>query len=326
MKKVVLSIVATVVCVIAAGGLFLTLKGPAMKPAPNIKVAMTPERIERGRYIFENLAHCDGCHSPRDWMALDAPTIAETRGSGATFPAEFEFPGTVTSANITPDKETGLGAWTDGEKIRAIREGVSRDGRALFPFMPYPAYAKMSDEDVEALVAFMNTLKPVRKAQPKTVLNFPVNLLVKFEPKPVEGKVGNPDRNNPLKYGEYLVEMGECMACHTMKERGKNIAGKEYAGGFEFPIAGFLVRSANITPDEETGIGKWSEERFINTFKDRGRVATGSAAKATQATFSPMGWADRSHLEEADLKAIFAYLRTLKPVYHPVEVHPAAAN
>jgi len=326
MKKVILTAGLVAVAAIGCGAAFVAMTTPKMRAAVDIKVPMTPERIERGRYLFEQVAHCDGCHSPRDWTKLTGPTIAQTRGAGSEFPPELGFPGRIVAANITPDPETGLGGWTDGEKIRAIREGVSRDGRALFQLMPYREYAHMSDEDVESLVAYLNTLKPVRSQLAKTELNFPVNLLVRLTPKPVEGRVANPDKRNKVKYGQYLVALGECAGCHTPKERGENIAGKEFAGGEEFRIAGFLVRSANITPDEETGIGKWSEERFVSTFKGHAELTAESAPRATQATFTLMSWMDQSKLDDEDLKAIYAYLRTLRPIYNPVEKHPPVAN
>ncbi|MBE0656520.1 MAG: c-type cytochrome [Bryobacteraceae bacterium] len=313
---------AVAICGIA----YLILTGPEMQAAPDIKVPMTAERIERGRYLFENVAHCTGCHSPRDWGKFSAPVNAGTVGSGVEFPAELGLPGRIVATNLTPDPETGLGNWTDGEKIRAIREGVSRDGRPLFPFMPYPSLSKLCDEDVEAIVAYMNTLKPVKNRLPQTKLDFPVSLMAKFAPKPVHGKVTSPSRSDRLAYGRYLVTIGDCAGCHTPKERGKDIEGKEYAGGMEFPIAGMLVRSANITPDEETGIGTWTEERFVSQFKGHAEKSFETAPKAVQANFTLMGWMDYSKMQEEDLRAIYTYLRTLKPVHNPVERHPPVAN
>jgi hypothetical protein len=103
-----------------------------------VKVEMTPERVARGEYLFKVAADCGGCHSERDWSKFSAPVVQGGEGKGFVFPPELALPGTVVAPNLTPDPETGLGAWSDGEKIRAIREGISRDGRALFPMMPYP--------------------------------------------------------------------------------------------------------------------------------------------------------------------------------------------
>src|SRR5262249_38728318 len=159
----------------------------------------------RGRYLFENLCDSDGCHSQRDFTRFGAPVIVPGRGQGFEFPTELGLPGRVNASNITPDRETGIGNWTDGEKIRAIREGVDREGRTLFPMMPYPSYRYMSDEDVESLVVYLNALPPVRHAVPPTQVKFPVNLFIKGVPQPA-GSVRPPNRSDRMKYGEYLVQ------------------------------------------------------------------------------------------------------------------------
>src|SRR6185503_21299802 len=100
------------------------------------------------------------------------------RGQGFVFPQEVGLQGTIVESNITPDRETGIGAWTDGEKIRAIREGIGRDGRVIFPLMPYQNYRLMSDEDLYALVAYLNSLPAVRNPLPATRVNFPESLRI----------------------------------------------------------------------------------------------------------------------------------------------------
>ncbi len=300
----------------------LAVKEPAQRPAPALQVERSEVRLARGKYLYEQAFHCAGCHNERDWSRFSAPSVAGRTGAGAVFPPELGLPGRVVARNLSPDRETGIGAWTDGEIARAIREGVSRDGRALFPFMPYKAYRDMSDEDLYSLIAYMRALPAIRNAQPATELDFPVSLFVKFEPQPLERGVAAPDRKNRLAYGAYLVKMSACVECHSPMEKGKIVAGKEFAGGHEFHIMGFTVRSANITPDEETGIGKWSEERFVSKFKGYANMTPESAPKHTQANFTLMPWIEMASMPEEDLKAIYAHLRTLKPVYNSVEVHP----
>jgi hypothetical protein len=118
----------------AAGLAYLYLRKPAQAPPSTVKVAMTPERIARGKYLFENVSDCDGCHSQRDFTRFDGPVVPTGRGRGSNLSELIPaLPGTVVASNITPDIETGIGGWSDGEKIRAIREGISRDGRALSP-------------------------------------------------------------------------------------------------------------------------------------------------------------------------------------------------
>jgi mono/diheme cytochrome c family protein len=300
----------------------LAFKQPDQRSAPALTVERTEARIARGKYLYEQAAHCGGCHNDRDWKLFSAPTRAGRAGAGFVFPAELEFPGTISAPNITPDRETGIGGWTDGEIARAIREGVSRDGRALFPFMPYKAYRSMSDEDVYSVIAYLRTLPALRQPQPRTELNLPVNLLVKFEPKPLDHAVPAPDRSNSKAYGEYLVRIAGCIECHSPFDNGKVVEGKEFAGGHEFVINGFTVRSANITPDEETGIGKWSEDRFVAKFKGYASMTSANAPKHTQANFTLMPWIETASMPEQDLRSIYAYLRTLKPIYNSVEVHP----
>jgi mono/diheme cytochrome c family protein len=322
LKKLVVSIALGAVAVLGGGGAYLSLRKPAMRPASNIRVAMTPERIERGEYLFEHATGCADCHSERDFSKFGGPIVAGRTGSGLAFPPELGLPGRIIAPNITPDKEAGIGTWTDGEKIRAIREGVSKDGRALFPFMPYLNFARMSDEDVESIVAYMNTLAPIKSNPGRTELDFPVSLLVKGMPKPLSGPVPPPNRSDRVKYGEYLATIGDCITCHTQEERGELIAGMEYAGGREFRIGAHVVKSANITPDETSGIGKWSEERFVSKFKGYANMQGDNIPKANQSNFTLMPWLMMSRMNEDDLKAIYAYLRTVKPIYNPVETHP----
>ncbi len=324
-KKIVLIIVLVVVGVPAAGLAFLYIRKPAQAPPPDIKVAMTPERIERGRVIFENISDCDGCHSQRDFTKVGGPVVPSGRGRGNVLSSLMTgLPGTVVAPNLTPDPETGLGNWTDGEKIRAIREGVDRDGRALFPMMPYPHYRNMSDEDVESLVAYIDSLPPVRNPLPKTKLMFPVFLFIKSVPQPV-GHVAPPDTGDRIKRGEYLVSLGGCNDCHTPLERGQPIDGMSLAGGQTFATTLGTVVSANITPDIDTGIGKWSQEFFVKKFYDYKGYAAGDAPPLPgPEAFTLMPWLSFSHLTEDQLTAIYSYLKTVKPVRHPVETHPGA--
>jgi mono/diheme cytochrome c family protein len=326
-KRILLSILAIAIVVPAGGLAYLYLRKPATAPPSGIKVAMTPERIARGQYLFEVVADCDGCHSQRDFTRIAGPVVPAGRGRGVNMSELVaELPGMVVARNITPDTETGLGAWTDGEKIRAIREGIGRDGRALFPMMPYGGFRRMSDEDVESVVAYMNTLTPVRYPLPVTKLDFPLPLMIKSAPQPA-GTVPPPDRSDRLKYGEYLVTVAGCGGCHTPAERGAPIAGKEFAGGEKFAAPAYgTVYSANITPDRETGIGKWDEEFFVKKFYDYREYAEhGPPAMTNPEQFTVMPWLTLCRLSREDLGAIYTYLMTLKPVRNAVETHPKKA-
>jgi hypothetical protein len=303
---------------------YLYVRKPATAPPPGITVPMTEARIARGRYIYK-LADCDGCHSERDYSRFGGPVVESGRGRGVVFPPELGLPGTITAPNITPDPETGLGAWTDGEKIRAIREGVGRDGAALFPMMPYEAYRSMSDEDVESLVAYLNTLPPIRNQVPRSQVRFPVSLLMKSAPQPA-GPVPPPDRSDRLRYGEYLVKIGDCGGCHTPAENGKPLAGMAYAGGKLFRIGPFQVVSSNITPDPKSGLGTWSEDYFLRRFYLYRDYVNQGSPHVGKESFTLMPWLNLATLPPDDLKAMYAYLRTVPPVHHYVNPHPAAGG
>jgi mono/diheme cytochrome c family protein len=223
--------------------------------------------------------------------------------------------------NITPDPKTGIGTWTDGEKIRAIREGIHKDGSALFPMMPYEEYRHMADEDVQALVAYLNTLAPVEHDVPRPVLGFPVNLLIKGTPRPVDKPVSMPDRSNRRVYGEYLTTVGVCVVCHTEAEQGSLDRTRLFAGGRRFDVLGNIVFTSNITPHKATGIGDWDLNRFLDRFRQH-RVPVETLPPFDKQLFTLMPWRELAELPDDDLAAIYEYLRTQRPVENKVVPHP----
>jgi mono/diheme cytochrome c family protein len=325
-KKVLLvagCLVGLAVVVGGAGIAYLFLRKPTQALPSSIKVAMTPERIARGKYLFESVADCGGCHSQRDFTRVGGPEVLSGRGRGNVLSEIMKgLPGTVVASNITPDVETGIGAWTDGEKIRAIREGVSRDGRALFPMMPYQGFRRFGDDDVQSLVAYLNSLSPVRNPLPVTKLIFPVSVLIKSAPQPV-GSVPPVDRSDKTKYGEYLVAVGGCGDCHTPAEKGQPVPGKLVAGGQRFETVYGTVVSPNISPDIDTGTGKWSEEFFLKKFYDYKEYAeNGPPSMASPEAFTLMPWLVFARKTPDELSAIYAYLRTVPAVHNLVDTHP----
>lgn len=318
----ILELFTVLVGLAAIGGFsYLYLHKPKMAPPSDVKVKATPARLARGKYLF-TLADCDGCHSQRDFSRFGGPVVESGRGQGNVFPAEMALPGVVAPRNISSDTETGIGSWTDGEKIRAIREGISRDGTPLFPMMGYERFRHMSDEDVYSLVAYLNTLPPVKHRVPRSRIEFPASVFMKDAPQPA-GQVPEPDRSNKLKYGEYLVTLAGCQDCHTPAKRGKPLPGLTLAGGEMFRFAGdMVVVSANITPDPDSGIGLWREQDFLDRiYQYKEYVENGSPAVGPE-SFTLMPWLNFAQLEPEDLKAIFAYLQTQKPIYHVVDSHP----
>jgi len=171
---------------------------------------------------------------------------------GFQFGPSDGVPGFVQAQNITSDPETGIGKWTDGEVLRAMREGVKNDGSALFPMMPYPQFAIYDDEDANAIVAYLRTLKPVRHEIRPRSLSFPVNLLIKFAPQPLEGPMKKPTEH--LAYGKYLSTVAGCVICHTpMDDHGQRIEAREFGGGWEMKSGDMRVITSNITPAEGRG-------------------------------------------------------------------------
>jgi mono/diheme cytochrome c family protein len=283
--------------------------GPRVRPLTNRTFERTPERLARGQYLVENLG-CFDCHGEHDWTKHDAPLIEGTRGAGyVDFPLAG-LPGRVVPPNITADPETGAGNWTDDMLARAIREGIGHDGRALFPFMPYPDMALASDEDLASVIVYLRSIPPIRKALPNTEIIFPVKYLMRSAPQPITAPVPQPDVSTPEKRGEYLVTIAACTDCHTPQAKGQPIRGLEFAGGFILEGPWGRVASANITPDP-SGISYYDEALFLEMI----RTGYVKARKINQI----MPWWHFRNLTDEDLRAMFAYLRTLKAVKHRVD-------
>jgi cytochrome c553 len=148
-----------------------------------------------------------------------------------------------------------------------------------------------------------------------------VNFLIKSAPQPVTAPVSMPARSDRQAYGKYLVTMASCGGCHTQEENGQPKMQLAFAGGMEFRFPEFSVRSANITPDGETGIGKWDENRFVEKFRGYANLTLENAPAAVQTNFTLMPWSIWSKLPEDDLRAIYAYLRTVPPIRNAVDPH-----
>ncbi len=322
--RVLAALLLLAVVLAGAGVTYLYVRKPKQAPPSAIKVAMTPERIARGAYVFTSIADCDGCHSQRDFSLVGGPVVVSGRGQGMVLSDwNIGLPGFVVAPNLTPDVETGLGKWTDGEKIRAIRDGVDREGNALFPMMPYQGFRNMSDDDVEAVVAFLDSLPPVKNPLPKTKLDFVPALTIKSLPRPA-GSVPHPDQGNRKQYGQYLVGLAGCQDCHTPSDaHGQPLPGKDFAGGQRFETKFGTAVSANITPDPETGTGKWSAEFFAKKFYDYKPYAENGCPKLPgPEAFTLMPWLDFSRITPDDLTAIYTHLRSVAPVHNAVETHP----
>ncbi|MCF6406451.1 c-type cytochrome [Chitinophaga filiformis] len=318
-KKTILRILATVVLLVVlvaiSGYSYLRFALPNVGAAPDITIERTPARIARGSYLVNHVAGCTDCHSQRDFSKLAGPVLPDSRGAGGVrFDQSFGFPGVFYSKNITP---YGLSKWSDGEIYRAITSGVDRHGKTLFPVMPYTSYGKMQTEDVYAIIAYLRTLPAVPNDVPASSADFPVSLLMNLTPADPQ-PVAHVDRADTVGYGRYLVMTAGCADCHTYKVQGKD-SGDAFAGGTAFPLpGGGMSRAANLTPDKETGLGSWTAEQFVARFKAFTDSATRNQPVAKGGFNTMMPWAYYSGMDTSDLRSIYTYLKTLKPVHHQV--------
>ena len=176
--KIVSYILLSFVILAIVGFIYFNSAYPKAGPALNVKVEITPARIERGKYLANHVTGCMDCHSTRDWTKYSGPIISGTEGKGGEkFGEELGLPGTIYSKNITP---ANLHSWTDGEIIRAITSGVTKDGKTLFPLMPYMGFSQLSQEDVYSIVAYLRTLNKIQNDVPESHIKFPVSLIIKY--------------------------------------------------------------------------------------------------------------------------------------------------
>jgi mono/diheme cytochrome c family protein len=310
-----LLVVLVVLVVLLAAAISVTIGwrpilGPRARAVSNRQFERTPQRLERGRYIATAVSGCMFCHSEHDWKMPGLPIVQGMEGSGEIIPEEG-LPGRIVASNLTSDPVTGLGHWTDDEIARAIREGIGRDGRALFPMMPYVNFRHMSDEDVASVVVFLRSLPAVKHELAKTEIIFPVKYLIRSVPEPITAPVtgdgGSPD---PVQHGAYLATIGNCADCHTPRVKGAAVPGMDFAGGSPFAGPWGRVSSANLTPDA-SGIAYYDEALFLEVMR------TGHVRARALNPIMPVSVF--KGMTDDDLKAIFAYLRTLKPVKHRVD-------
>ncbi|MBC7893749.1 MAG: c-type cytochrome [Sphingobacteriaceae bacterium] len=310
------------VLILGAFGYF-TVAFPKAEPAPELNIERTPERVKRGEYLATNVAVCLDCHSKRDFSLYAGPPTPGTFGAGGErFGHDFGLPGEVYTKNLTPH---GIGDWTDGELFRAITTGVGRDGHALFPVMPYGIYGKMDPEDIKDIIAYLRTLPAIKNDLPKRQLDFPLNFIVETIPGPAQPQK-KPDTLDRVAYGKYLVTMASCGDCHTPTDKDhKPVPGRDLAGGVEFKFPQGTLRPANLTPDK-TGLGQWTEAQFVQRFRVYADPAFEAPKMDPKGFNTIMPWLMYGKMKESDLKAIYAYLRSVKPVRNEVVKFTPAQN
>ena len=274
----------------------LLLAAPGVVAAQGVS---DPAVVARGKYLAL-AADCGACHT------ADA---SKPMAGGVAVPTPF---GLIYAPNITPEKASGIGAWSDNDFVRAMHQGIGKQGENLYPAFPYEAFTLLSRDDVLAIKAYLFSLKPIHNIVPANDLSFPFNQrwilwgwkLFNFRDARFHPETG---RSAQWNRGAYLVEALEhCGTCHTPRnitlglERDRNLAGGA-AGAWD---------AFNITPDKTGGIGAWSDSevfQYLATGATPGKAwAAGPMAEAVQNSLS--------QIDPDDLHAIIAYLRTQRPI------------
>ncbi len=254
-------------------------------------------QLERGRYLVETVAACGNCHTPK---GPNGP-LPDKKLAGGDIIKHADF--TAATANITPDPETGIGKWTDDQIFLAIREGRRPDGSLIGPAMPSRSYRNLADGDVRAIVAYLRSVPPVYN--PITVKSHYDDPLPASWGPPV-GHVEAPPKKDRIAYGAYLAgPVARCTDCHTEPRPGE--PARVGAGGKSFYGPWGISVSANLTPDETSGLGEWSDaeiERAIRT----------GIARDGHKLFPPMPFAAYRHITDDDMAALIAYLRSLPAI------------
>lgn len=263
--------------------------------------------VARGEYLFR-AANCQSCHT-------DAKNKGALLAGGRALKTPF---GTFYAPNITPDEATGIGAWSEADFIAALREGRAPDGSHYFPVFPYTSFSGMRDEDMRALKAYIFSLPAVERANRPHEIDFPFGWRflqgfwkwLNFTPGPFEP---DPEREAAWNRGAYLVEaLGHCKECHTPRGAlGGLDLDRAYAGTEDGPDGAAVP---NITPDEETGIGKWRD----NDLKFLLRTSLTPSGDAVGSVMAEMVENSTRHLSDEDLAAIVAYLRSLEPIRNQI--------
>jgi mono/diheme cytochrome c family protein len=291
------------------------LIGCTSEKTPESSDAGVLSSIERGQYLVEAVMGCPVCHTAVDQAGI--PVLTEMYAGGLEVPDAF---GLWRSTNITQDEETGIGAWSDEEIIRAIREGIRPNGDRLFEIMPYRQFNILSDADAQFIVDYLRTIPAVSKKVERTM-----DLQLGQSEVPAPTGEGPPE-GDILKLGEYLTSLMDCVDCHTpfSTEDGYDRE-REYAGGFPMmipPEVGTgMIWSANITSDDETGIGHYTREQIITAITSM--VKSDGSPIAGPMNMFQQGW---SNLTPEDLQAVAAFVKSIPPVENQVPISTFSPN
>ena len=260
--------------------------------------AFAQSAVERGGYLMNTIMTCANCHSPKGPPAASA---GKDYSGGLRFD---EAPFDVTAPNITPDKETGIGNWTDDHVKTLLLTGKHPNGHQVAEIMPTSFYPILTPGDLNAIVAYLRSLPPVKNKGPDPV--YKIALPHHVFPG-AEKPYAQADLNDKLKRGFYLVTIGHCLECHTPFAAGggpQDFTDSLGKGGREFPGPWGVSKSRNITSHKTAGIGDWTDAE-IKTAITQGKRKDGTPLKG------PMGYQYYANMTDADLDAVIAYVRTL---------------
>lgn len=280
------------------------------RPLRAVEFERTEERIERGRYLASAVMQCSKCHGELDRSQPGEPPLPGREFVGRIFWQDSAH--RIVAPNLTPDRETGAGRWTDDMLLRAIREGVGHDGRALNRWMPYQSFRSLSDEDAASIVVFLRSLEPVRNELPKTHLSAERRRRTEEDLEPLTEPVPMPDTVDAVARGRYYIGLADCVGCHTSWYTDYNPG--LLAGGNRVSDRtnwGERVFSSNITPDR-SGIGGLDSTGFIALM----RSGRGGSMDAT------MPWTSFAQMSDRDLGAVFRALLAVPPASHWVSNAP----
>ena len=259
--------------------------------------------VERGSYLVNGIMACGNCHTPRE---AGQPVAARQLSGGFQTFDEPWF--TTKGSNITPDRETGIGAWSDADFERAMREGVRRNGGPIAPIMPFPFYKSMTPADLAAVRAYLVSVPAINNA-----VQAPVYKKEAFKvPYPDAQRVpSEADLKDPVKRGAYLAGLGHCMACHARRDESeppdfKGLWGK---GGRTFKSPAGVAVTANITAHKEKGLGAWTDADIKRALVD-GVSKDGRKLKPPMVDYA----AYYKRLTAEDLDALVAWLRSIPPL------------
>src|SRR4029079_8101767 len=283
------------------GGTFMTIRTVLLAGMLSTALASAAsaqsDQVKRGDYSANGIWTCANCHSPK---GPPAAVAGKDYSGGLSWD---EPPFKVTAPNITPDKATGIGNWSAADLKKALIDGVRPNGVPLAPIMPSSFYAILTPGDADAIVAYMQSLKPVSNKVPDPIYKAPFSM---HRYPGTEKPMSEADMKDKVKLGFYLASIGHCLECHTPMERGQLKLDQIGKGGREFPGPWGVSTSRNITSSKTAGIGDWTDAE-IKAAIIQGKRKDGSPMKP------PMGFGYYAKMTDSDLNDVIAYVRTLPP-------------